>query len=171
MKPVTRAILLLTTATCVFFGAETYQKPPKVIEDILNSAPTPTLFLSPNHAYAVQGSPERYPPIAELSAPMLRLAGIRINPKSNGLHNTIFQSSILLRKVPEGTEIKIVLPPNPKIEIGPWSPDGSRFAYTNATSMGTDVYIVEAATGRSHRVPNLHVNEVFGGPAGGGGRG
>src|SRR5580693_3191040 len=146
MKQVTRAALLLFAASLLLFGADTYQKPAKAIEDILNSPTTPTLALSPNHAYAVQGSPVRYPPIAELSEPMLRLAGIRINPKTNGLHNTTFQASILLRKVPEGTEIKVALPPNPKLEIGPWSPDGTRFVFTNSTSAGVDVWIGEAAT-------------------------
>jgi dipeptidyl aminopeptidase/acylaminoacyl peptidase len=171
MKPALRALLLLTPATLVFFAAETYQKPPKAVEDILNSPPTPTLFLSPNHAYALQGSPVRYPPIAELSEPMLRLAGIRINPKTNGLHNTTFQSNLLLRKMPEGTEIKIALPANPKLGLGPWSPDSARFAFTNSTSSGIEVWIGEAATGHTHKVPNLHVNEVFGGGRGGAGGG
>ena len=160
---------MLAPATLLSFGAETYQKPPKAIEDILNSPTTPTLLQSPNRAYALQGSPVRYPPIAELSEPMLRLAGIRINPKTNGLHNTIYQSNLLLRKIPEGTEIKIALPPNPKLGIGPWSPDGSKFIFTNATPAGIEVWVGDAATGRTHKVPNLHVNEVLGG--GGGGRG
>ena len=73
MKPAIRALFLLAPASFVFFGADTYQKPPKAIEDILNSPTTPTLSLSPNRAYAMQGSPVRYPPIAELSEPMLRL--------------------------------------------------------------------------------------------------
>ncbi len=172
MKPAIRALSLVASAALVFFGAETYQKPPKAIEDILNSPTTPTLVLSPNHAYALQGSPVRYPPIAELSEPMLRLAGIRINPKTNGLHNATFQSNLLLRKIPEGTEIKIGLPPNPKLGLGPWTPDGSHFAFTNSTPNGIELWIGDAATGHTHRVPNLRLNEVFGGGGrGGGGRG
>jgi dipeptidyl aminopeptidase/acylaminoacyl peptidase len=168
-----RAFGVITSTTLLLFGAETYQKPPKAVEDILNSPTTPTLSLSPNHAYALQGSPVRYPPIAELSEPMLRLAGIRINPKTNGLHNTTFQSNLLLRKIPEGTEIKIGLPANPKLGLGPWTADGSRFAFTNSTPAGIEVWIGEAATGRTHKVSNLHLNEVFGGGRGGapGGRG
>jgi hypothetical protein len=169
MKHPIRALFLLAPAALICLGAETYQKPPKAIEDILNSPTTPTLTLSPNHAYALQGSPIRYPPIAELSEPMLRLAGIRINPKTNGLHNTTFQSNLLLRKVPEGTEIKIALPPNPKLEIGPWSPDGSHFVFTNSTAAGIEIWVGDTATGRTHRLPNVRVNEVFG--AVGGGRG
>src|SRR5580700_10173308 len=122
MKPI-RAFWVTISTTLLLFGAETYQKPPKAVEDILNSPTTPTLSLSPNHAYALQGSPVRYPPIAELSEPMLRLAGIRINPKTNGLHDTTFLSNPLFRKSPEGTEIKIGLPPNPKLGLGPWTAD------------------------------------------------
>jgi dipeptidyl aminopeptidase/acylaminoacyl peptidase len=167
MKPALRALILLVPATLVFFGADTYQKPPKAIEDILNSPTTPTLSLSPNHAYAIQDSPVRYPPIAELSEPMLRLAGIRINPKTNGLHNTTFQSNLLLRKIPEGTEIKIALPPNPKLSLARWSPDGSHFAFTNSTAAGIEIWIGDTS-GRTHKLGNVRVNEVFGG---GGGRG
>ncbi len=171
MKHAIRASLLLAAASLTLIGAEGYQKPPKAIEDILNSPTTPTLSLSPNHAYALQGSPVRYPPIAELSEPMLRLAGIRINPKTNGLHNTTFQSNLLLRKVPEGTEIKIALPPNPKLEIGPWSPDGAHFVFTNSTAQGIEIWVGDAATGKTHKLPNVHVDEVFGGVGGGRGGG
>lgn len=169
MKQAIRASLLLAAAGALLFGADGYQKPPQAIEEILNSAPTPTLTLSPNHAYALQGSPERYPPIAELSEPMLRLGGIRINPKTNGLHNTTFQTSLTLKKIPEGADIKIALPPNPKLEIGPWSPDGAHFVFTNSTPQGIEIWVGDAATGRTHKLPNVRVNEVFG--AVGGGRG
>src|SRR5580692_658597 len=174
MRTPIRPFLLLAPAALLIFAADnTYQKPPKAIEDILNSPPTPALSLSPNHAYAIEGSPVRYPPIAELSEPMLRLAGIRINPKTNGLHNTTFQSNLLLRKIPEGTEIKIALPPNPKLSGALWSPDGSHFAFTNSTAAGIEIWIGETATGRTHRLPNVRVNEVFGGGGrgGAGGRG
>src|ERR1035437_7714120 len=169
MKSVTKVPFLLFTAVLVLFGADGYQKPPKVVEDILNSPSTPTLQLSPTRAYAIQGRPVRYPPIAELAQPMRRLAGIRINPMTNGLHNATFNSSLTLRKVPEGTEIKIALPPNPKLSTGRWSPDGNHFAFTNATDKGIEIWICDAATGKTHRVGGVRVNDVFGG--GGGGRG
>ncbi len=55
----------------------------------------------------------RYPPIAELAQPMLRLAGMRINPKTNGLHNATFNSSLTLRKMPAGTAVKSICRPTP----------------------------------------------------------
>src|ERR1035441_9462491 len=118
MKSLKKVQFLLLAAVLMLFGADTYQKPPKVVEDILNSAATPTIQLSPTHAYAMQGRPVRYPPIAELAQPMRRLAGIRINPTTNGLHNATFNSALTLRKVPEGTDIKVALPANPKLSTG-----------------------------------------------------
>src|ERR1035438_2845221 len=90
-------------------GAEPYRKPPQAVLDVLNSPLTPTLAISPTRHFAMQGQPIRYPPIAELAQPMLRIAGMRINPKTNGLHNTTFNSSLSLRKIPEGAEIKVDL--------------------------------------------------------------
>ena len=170
MKPATKAPFVLITVALAIFGADGYQKPPKAVMDILNSPTTPTLTLSPTHAYAMQGRPVRYPPIAELAQPMRRLAGIRINPLTNGLHNATFNSSLTLRKVPEGNEIKVVLPPNPKLSLGRWSPDGNHFVFTNSTEKGIEIWVGEAATGKTHRLEGIRVNDVFGG-AGGGGRG
>jgi dipeptidyl aminopeptidase/acylaminoacyl peptidase len=169
MKPAIGAGLLLIATSLPSFGADTYQKPPKEIMDILNAPTTPTLSLSPSRAYAMQGSPVRYPPIAELAEPMLRLAGIRINPKTNGLHNATFNTNLTLRKIPEGTEIKVMTPPNSRLSLPRWSPDGAHFAFTNSTSAGIELWIGDSATGRTRKLPNLRINEVMG--AAGGGRG
>jgi hypothetical protein len=175
MKPVTKISILLLASSPIGLGADalTYQKPPKAILDVLNSAPTPILSLNPTRTYATQGAPLRNPPIAELAQPMLRLAGLRINPRSNGLHNTIFNASLSLRKIPDGTEIKLDLHPNPRLGPTHWSPDGTRFAFTNATSSSTELWIGDAATGKAHRVEGVRINAVMagGGPGGGGGRG
>ena len=125
MKTATKASLLLVLPALVVSGAELYRKPPKAVLDVLNSPVTPTLTINPTHTFATQGQPVRYPPIAELAQPMLRIAGMRINPKTNGLHNTTFNSSLTLRKIPEGTEIKVDLPANAKLSLGRWSPDAT----------------------------------------------
>src|SRR5262249_54862620 len=87
-----------------------YQKPPKEILDILNAPALPTLAVNPPRTYATLSQAERYPSIAEVSAPMLRLAGIRIDPRINGLHLAPNSISILLVKLPEGTKTPVALP-------------------------------------------------------------
>src|ERR1700730_6078799 len=111
MKTATRASSLLLLAALFLIGAEPYRKPPQAVLDVLNAPTTPTLSLSPTRSFALQAQPVRYPPIAELSQPMLRLAGLRINPKTNGLHNTVFNSSLTLRKIPSGVEVKLSVAP------------------------------------------------------------
>jgi dipeptidyl aminopeptidase/acylaminoacyl peptidase len=166
MKHATKAFLLFFLAALVLCGEEQYRKPSKAVLDVLNAPTTPSLSLSPSRAYAMQGQPVRNPPIAELAEPMLRIAGMRINPKTNGLHNATFNSSLLLRKMPEGTEIPVHLPPNPKLSFAVWSPDGSHFAFSNATANGIELWIGDTA-GRTHRVEGARLNAVMGG----GGRG
>ena len=169
MRATAKFALSLFCACWILCGADTYQKPPKAVLDILNSPTTPVLALSPNHEYAIQGSPVRYPPISELSAPMYRLAGIRINPAVNGLHNVTFNTSLTLVKVPAGTETKLALPPGARLSTARWSADGSHFAFTNTTANAIEVWVGDAATGHIHRVPNVRLNEVLG--SAGGGRG
>ncbi|HLH16081.1 MAG TPA: prolyl oligopeptidase family serine peptidase [Bryobacteraceae bacterium] len=168
MRPARKASLVLCLAALALAAADTYQKPPKVVLDALNAPASPTLSLNPSRTFALQGSPVRYPPIAELAQPMLRLAGQRINPKTNGLHNATFNSSLTLRKIPEGTEIKIELPPNPKLSAGHWSPDGTHFAFTNTTAAGIELWVGDT-TGKTHRIDGVRVNEVMGSAFGGGG--
>src|SRR5215471_2050353 len=167
MKPARKGSLLLLLCALSALGAEVYRKPPQNVLDILNAPVTPGLSLSPTREFAMQGAPVRNPPIAELAEPMLRLAGIRINPKTNGLHNVTFNTTLSLRRIPEGTEIKVDLPPNPRLSLGRWSPDGNRFAFTNTTASGIELWVGDAATGKMHRIAGLHVNGVMGGGRGG----
>ena len=170
MKSATKVLLVFTAGVLALFSAEPYRKPPKIVLDALNAAPTPTLSLSPNRAYAMQATIARYPSIAEVSQPMLRLAGQRINPKTNGLHNASVNSGLALRKIPEGVETKVDLPPNPKLGPGYWSPDSTHFAFTNAAAGGAELWVGDTATGKTRRIEGARVNTVMG-AAGGGGRG
>src|SRR5450756_2488293 len=72
----------------VFLAAadEVYHQPPKDVLDVLNARATPRASVSPAHTHVLLVEPLRYPPIADLSQPMLRLAGLRINPATNGPH-------------------------------------------------------------------------------------
>src|SRR5262245_2287147 len=123
MKSAIKASLLLfSISALIFFGAEPYRKPPKIVLDALHVPVTPTLSLSPTRTYAMQATPARYPSIAELSQPMYRLAGQRINPKTNALHNWTVNSALTIRRIPDGAETKIDLPADPKLSAGRWSP-------------------------------------------------
>ena len=166
-----KALLAFCLLSSTFFGAEPYRKPPKDVLDILNAPGTPVLSVNPTHTYALSVTPVRYPPISELAQPMYRIAGMRINPKTNGLHNVVFNSKLVLWKLPAGTQIPVDLPPNAKLSPGRWSPDGARFAFTNTTATGMELWIGETATGKTHKVEGVQVNGVMAGAGGGRGGG
>src|SRR5256885_1952669 len=63
-----------------------YQKPPKEILDVLKAPPTPQIVLSPQGDRLLLLHSDAAPTIADLAQPMLRLAGLRINPATNGPH-------------------------------------------------------------------------------------
>jgi dipeptidyl aminopeptidase/acylaminoacyl peptidase len=173
MKSVTRVLLVLSLSPLTLFSAEPYRKPQKDVMDVLNAPGTPTLSASPTHNYALSATPIRYPSIAELAEPMHRIAGMRINPRTNGLHNVVFNSKLVLWKLPAGTQIPAELPPNAKLSPGRWSPDGTHFAFSNTTATGIELWIGDTTTGKTHKVEGVQLNSVMA-PAfagGGGGRG
>ena len=78
-----------------------YLTPPKEIVDILDAEPIPTVTVSPNRDTLVVVSRRGMPGIEEVSQPMLRLAGLRINPRNNGPHRMPAGTGITLRTIAE----------------------------------------------------------------------
>lgn len=159
-----RSICLLVLALPLGADQLPYQKPPKEILDILNAPALPGLSVNPTRTYATLAQTARYPGIDEVAAPMLRLAGIRIDPKTNGLHLAPFSSEITLIKLPVGTKIKLALPLKARAGALRWSNDGKMFAFTNTTPLGVELWIGDPATGKTHKIDGLKLNAVLGDP-------
>src|SRR5258708_2097806 len=85
---------------------------------------------------------------------------MRINPKTNGLHNMVFNSSLSLRKIPEGTEVKVDLPPNAKLSLGRWSPDATHFTFTNTTERGIELWLGDT-TGKTPQIQGVRITAVL----------
>ena len=98
-----------------------------------------------------------YPTIAELSQPMLRLAGARVNPKTNGPHRAsglpgtgIY--SITLKKIADGAEVSVTMPPQARISHMKFSPDGSRLAFLHTKDAAIELWVADGATGAAKAV-------------------
>ncbi len=141
-----------------------YQKPPQAILDVLNAPVLPALAVNPSHTYATLSESEHYPGIDEVAAPMLRLAGMRIDPRTNGLHLAPGSFAITLVKLPEGTKIPVALPAHARATALRWSADGRMFAFTNTIGNGIELWIGDAATGKTHKVEGIKLNAVLGDP-------
>ena len=77
---------------------EAYKKPPKEVLDVLNAPVTPLVSISPTRDLLMLATGVRYPPIADLAQPMLRLAGLRINPNTNGPHRGAYYVALVLTR-------------------------------------------------------------------------
>src|SRR5438128_447554 len=107
--------------------ASGYLMPPKVIVDILDAPPTPGVVVAPDRRTVALLSRRSLPTIAELAEPIHRIAGARINPKTNGRQQRGGGiTGITLKSIVDGTEKKVTVPPNPNIGGVSFSPDGKR---------------------------------------------
>jgi dipeptidyl aminopeptidase/acylaminoacyl peptidase len=102
------------------------------------------------------------PSIAELAQPMLRLAGVRINPKTNGLHRAVRYRSLVMRNPEDGTERKVTLPPDPALGWIGFSPDSVRFAFTQTRDTGIELWVGETATGAARALTPAQLNNALG---------
>ena len=143
-------------------GEVTYQKPPKAVLDVFNAPPFPVAVPSPSGETLLLATPVPYPPISDLAKPMLRLAGLRIDPTTNGEHHAAYWTALSLKKVGDSSEIKIALLPNARPSHFIWSADAKLIAFSNTTPTGIELWIATAATGQAHRVDGLQINGVFG---------
>jgi hypothetical protein len=145
-------------------AASGYLVPPKAIVDVLDAPPPPTVELSASgSAMAVLERPSM-PSIAELSQPMLRLAGVRINPKTNGLHRAVRYRTLTIKSPADGTERKVTLPPNPAIGWLGFSPDSARFAFTQTRDTGIELWVGDTATGAAKALTAAQLNNALGSP-------
>ena len=71
----TWSLLLLSSVTAL--AQQGYQQPPKAVREVLDVPASPTVSLSPTRDKMLLVESSRYPSIAQLAQPMLRLAGWR----------------------------------------------------------------------------------------------
>jgi len=156
------AILAVLLIANVGFAQEGYKKPPKEVLDILNAPVTPNASVSPARDNMLLLTSRPYPPLADLAQPMLRLAGRRINPASNSPHRLPYSVGLTLKRIADGSEIKIDVPPGAKISPPEWSDDGKHFAFLNTTPNRVELWIGDAATGKVHNLKSITINSVMG---------
>jgi dipeptidyl aminopeptidase/acylaminoacyl peptidase len=160
-------LVCLPFSAATFAPAEdtVYKHPPKPVADALRALPTPAVSVSPQRDYAIFTQSVRYPSISEVAQPMLRLAGIRIDSNTNGMHLAANYKSFTIRRLSDGAEIKASLPGDARVGAPIWSPDGKQFAFTNTTGNAIELWIATTSTGQSHRVEGLQINGVVVGGA------
>ena len=83
-------------------GQDVYQRPSPEILKVLDAPLPPGLSLAPDGKHALLAELRRYPSVKDLARPMLRLAGMRLDPRTNGPHNPPRLKSLTLLDVAKG---------------------------------------------------------------------
>ena len=151
-------------ATRVVATRAGYQRPPKAITDILDPPPTPLVSISPTREHLLLIERLNYPTIANLAAPLLRLAGMRINPMTNGPQRAPRNVGLILQTLANGEQRRIALPDNARVGSSLWSPDGERLALLNTTADGIELWVANVAEGSARAIPGITINAAYGNP-------
>ncbi|CAN5827823.1 S9 family peptidase [soil metagenome] len=145
-------------------SASGYRTPPAPIAQILDSAPLPAVSISPDGSLIAFMDRSGMPSIGELSEPELRLAGVRINPRTNGPSRSGFATGIRIAPVQGGAERVLRGPRDARISWVQWSPDGTRLAFGNTVENGIELWVSDVANGAARRLLGAELNGTAGSP-------
>ena len=157
--------LFLFTASAVVFGqdAVNYQQPPKAIADLLLAKPTPSVSIDGKAEWMLLSTPYSYPSVEELARPEFRIAGLRINPDNFSPSRKTFISSFALKNIKTGKIATITGLPSPLFAADTtWNPGQTKISFTQTTSKGVDLYIIDLATLKAVKVNKQPLNVVLG---------
>jgi len=137
---------------------ERWKTPPEDVVRILEASPAPHAILDPTRSTLLLVERTALPPLSDLAAPMVPLAGLRVNPATRGTHGVRRASGLSLVRIADGRVTKVELPGDMDLGAPSFSPDGRRFAFTRTTRAGIELWLGETGSGRARAVtpPSLH---------------
>ncbi len=150
-RPIFRAALRAAAiAAPAAVSAQTgYRQPPAPIAQILDAEPLPAAVPSPDRQWLVLLRRRGLPPISEVGAPELRVAGLRINPRTNGLSREANYTGVTFQPIAGGPSRALVVPDaRGELRLGAplWAPDGRHVAFTLTRPDGITLLAAEVPT-------------------------
>ncbi|WP_392352929.1 hypothetical protein V8F63_09220 [Brevundimonas sp. LF-1] len=157
--------LMLPVAAIAQDAAPTYQQPPAPIAQILDAKPNPGVSVSPDRKTLLLTDRSNLPSIAELSEPMLRLAGYRINPRNNGPANSrvSWLTGLSFQSIDGGAARPVSgLPANARLTNTSWAPDGKTVAFLVNVPNGLELWVADVAQAKARKLNGPMVNAASG---------
>jgi dipeptidyl aminopeptidase/acylaminoacyl peptidase len=130
-----------------------YQLPPAPLQAIVDAPRAPALSLSPKRNLAAMIATPALPSIVEVAQPELKLAGLRINPRTYSPSRFSFGTDLTLLDMRTQAEMKVTGLPKPlRLADIAWSPDQRYLAFTHvaysdkAGDSGVELWLVDVST-------------------------
>jgi dipeptidyl aminopeptidase/acylaminoacyl peptidase len=154
-------LLYLFAATCLAQPLQ-YQQPPEAIRTVLDAKPLPLRVVDPTATTLATLEMRRYPSIEQLSRPFLRLAGLRVDPASNGPQRVPHINRLALRALEDAGagERVVVLPAEGDFYAFGFSPDGKRFTVLRRTASATELWLGDVASARAAAIPGIALQNI-----------
>jgi len=161
LRRLTPLLLLIASPLCLSAnGVRTvnpndgiYKMPPTELQAIVDAPRGPHFKLGPQRKTALLMSLPGLPGIAEVAQPELRLAGLRINPRTRAASQFEFGNGLSILDVATGRTVAVSgLPKNPRIADTAWSPDEQWVAFSCWVEGGVELWLLDVNKARAHRV-------------------
>lgn len=138
-----------------------YQTPAPDLAALVDAPRTPAVSLSPDEATMALFAVPGVPPVAELAEPELGLAGVRINPRTNGPSRASGYTGLTLKAIGGGAERPVTgLPEGVRLRSPQWSPDGRHIALLADREDRVELWTVDVATTRARLAVGNAVNDA-----------
>lgn len=142
-----------------------YQLPPKAIMDLATAPPTPTVMFTSDGTWMVIMQRNAFMSIEDLAQPELRIAGLRINPKSFAGSRIPFMVDVKFKNVKSGIEYVIKgMPKDSKISNLQFSPSEKKVGFIHQGTEGNEFWVADINTRSAERWGKASLNSTIGKP-------
>src|ERR1700733_4899416 len=142
----------------------TYKLPPKPIADLVDVSPTPDSQLSPDRKTLLLLERPSLPGIVEVSQPELKLAGLRVNPKTNGPSRLWSYVKLYLQDLTDAKsapkQVKGI-PDGARMTDVSWSPNGKKIAFAVTTDTTITLWTIDVASGAAAKLIDAPLNHCY----------
>ncbi len=143
-----------------------YQLPPAALQAIVDAPRAPALSLSPRRNLAALLQTPPLPSIVEVAQPELKLAGLRINPRTCAASRFSFATDLSLLDLATQKELRIRgLPHTLRVADLSWSPDQRYLAFSHVAfsgeTGGVELWLVDVAARNARKVLNKPLSAVL----------
>ena len=167
MRKTLPAVPLALSLLAVVPAHAQYQLPPAPLQAIVDAPRAPALSLSPKRNLAAMVATPALPSIVEVAQPELKLAGLRINPRTYSPSRFSFGTDLTLLDVRTQAEAKVTgLPKGLRLADLSWSPDQRHIAFTHVAfsdkGSAVELWLVDVATRAARKLTTQPMSYVSG---------
>lgn len=157
--------IALSFALSTALASETWQQPPSPIADLLDAAGPPAVGLSPDGTRLVEIERPTLPALEELSGPVVKVAGVEIDPRTSGAARAWSYTGIAFRTLErhsKATREVVDLPEGSRIRDMQWSSDGRYLSFNRIVDDGIELWVTTVEAPEARRLTPARLHAAYG---------